>query len=129
MTVNRTRTRCAVVAMIVTLASVMTAPTAMAGVDHWFQGSLSKDFAYASVSAHSATYVQANAYNDLICSGLEQGVAGSYYDAPFFSDCDNYSVNGTAAGYYSPVCCFHATVIYGGPAAAKQILSATHYDW
>jgi len=111
------------------VVSLALAGTALATTDHWFSGSLGKDLAYASVGAHSVTYVEGDAYNDLICIGAETGNAGSYYDAPFFSDCQAQSVSGVAHSYYSGSCCFHATVIYGGPAASKTILSATHYDY
>jgi len=110
-------------------------PAAMASdncssqVCHWFSGSLGKDFADGSVEAHSLTYVQGNAYNDTICIGTETGNAGMYYDAPFFSDCQQYSSGGVAAAYFTPTCCYHATVIYSGPASAKTILAATHYDY
>jgi hypothetical protein len=96
---------------------------------HWFSGSLAKDFGWGSVEAHSLNYVEGDAYNDLICIGTETGNAGSYYDAPFFSDCQAYSSGGVAHQTYTPSCCFHATVIYSGPASSKTILAATHYDY
>lgn len=98
-------------------------------VCHWFSGSLGQDDGWGSVEAHSITYVEGDAYNDSICIGTETKVTDSYYDDPFFSDCQMYSINGVAHLTYTPTCCFHATVIYGGPASSKTILPATHYDY
>lgn len=77
----------------------------------------------------SIIYVQGNAYNDSICVGLATGVAGSYYAAPFYSDCDAYSSGGQASASHGPGCCYHGTAIYAGPASAKTILSPTHYSY
>jgi hypothetical protein len=123
----RNRIGCAVGVALLAISAF--APSALAYTDHWYAGDLAKDFGFASTAAHSITFIQGVAYNDTICVGAEQGTAGSYYDAPFFSDCQMYSSGGTANAYYNGACCFHATVIYGGPASSKTILSSTHYDF
>jgi hypothetical protein len=109
---------------------VLSAPSvANASVDHWFSGQLEAGFGWGSTSAHSYNFVEGDAYNDLICIGLELGHAGSYYDAPSYGDCQQYSSGGIARAWYSPTCCYHATVIYGGPASSKTILSGTHANF
>jgi hypothetical protein len=108
---------------------MMTAPTAQAGVDHWFSGSLPYQFGWASTAAHSISYIQGSANHDTFCVGLEQGVTGSYFDAPAYSDCYAYSSGGGVSVYFTPTCCFHATIVNGGPFNPISVNSATHYDY
>lgn len=113
------------------LASVILAAPASATCAspcHWFSGPLSDDWAYASIEAHSLTYVQGDANHNEFCIGAEQGSAGSYADSG--GDCQTWS-NGTfaAAHFYSGACCFHATIVNVGPLSSISITTATHYDY
>lgn len=115
-------------------AATMATPAAMAANDncssqvcHWFSGSLNEATAYGSYEAHSITYIEGDAYDDTICIGEETGTAG-YYIPLGGGGCSASSSGGVAHATFSG-CCYRAMVAYGGPAAAKQILSATHYDY
>jgi hypothetical protein len=96
---------------------------------HWFSGALSKNWAYASIEAHSLTYVEGDANHNEFCIGAEQGSAGSYSD-PGGGDCQAFSSgNFVAARFYSGNCCFHATIVNLGPLSSITVTSATHYDY
>lgn len=124
-------------ACIASLALTLAAVGAMAGPAravcaspcHWFSGELAKNWAYASIEAHSLTYIQGNANHNEFCIGAEAGSAGSYKDTSA-SDCQVYS-GGTfaAAGFYGGSCCFHATIVNVGPLSSINVTSATHYNY
>ena len=96
---------------------------------HWFSGALSNNYGYASIEAHSLTYVQGDANHNEFCIAAEQGSAGSYYD-PSGGDCQVYSSGSfAAAAFYSGNCCYHATIVNLGPLSSITVSSATHYDY
>jgi hypothetical protein len=119
------------VALAVCATAVLATPASAtcASPCHWYSGALSLNFGYASIEAHSLTYVQGNANHNEFCIGAEQGSAGSYSD-PSASDCQAWS-NGTfaASRFYSGACCFHATIVNVGPLSSITVSSSTHYDY
>lgn len=120
-----------VLALALSATAVLATPASAtcASPCHWYSGALSLNWAYASIEAHSLTYVQGNANHNEFCIGAEQGSAGSYFD-PSASDCQAWS-NGTfaASRFYSGACCFHATIVNVGPLSSITISSSTHYDY
>jgi len=116
-------------ALVAAAATASSARAVCASPCHWFSGELAKNWAFASIEAHSLTYVQGNANHNEFCIGAEAGSAGSYKDVSA-SDCQVFS-SGTfaAAGFYSGACCFHATIVNVGPLSSIVVSSATHYDY
>lgn len=105
-----------------------SANAACASPCHWFSGALSINFGFASIEAHSLTYVQGNANHNEFCIGAEAGSAGSYKDSG--GDCQAFSSGSFAASaHYSGACCFHATIVNVGPLSSITVTSATHYDY
>jgi hypothetical protein len=95
---------------------------------HWFSGGLSLNFGYASIEAHSLTYVQGNANHNEFCIAAETGNAGSYKDSG--GDCQVFSSGAfEAAAFYSGSCCFHATIVNVGPLSSINVSTSTHYDY
>jgi hypothetical protein len=95
---------------------------------HWFEGALSEDFGYASIEAHSLTYVQGNANHNEFCVGREAGTAGSYKDTG--GDCAVWSEGTFAADTtFGGNCCYHATIVNVGPLSSISVTSPTHYDY
>ena len=111
------------------MLSAAPASATCASPCHWFTGGLSDGWGYASIEAHSLTYVQGDANHNEFCIGAETGSAGSYSD-PGAGDCQAFSAGSFAASaFYSGSCCFHATIVNVGPLSSISVTSATHYDY
>lgn len=109
------------------LALLIVASAAFAYTDHWFSGTLQYGRGYASVAAHSITYIEGDANNSGFCIAGEQGISG-YHDAGDVPCQVAAGSNGVAAAYYAGVCCYHADISnYNG--FNIEVYTSTHYDY
>jgi hypothetical protein len=105
------------------------APAAHAGTDHWYATTLNASFGYASVEAHSITYIQGSANVNGFCVAKDQGITG--YAAATRSVAGTRTC-ATSGGFASRLengaCCYHGWIDNqtGGPIVVN---SSTYYSF
>jgi hypothetical protein len=116
-------------ATIAVAFSALGAPSAFAGTDHWFNGTMPAGFGFASTAAHSITYIEATGNFNGFCVAKDTGLAG--YDLASRNVAGTRtcaSSGGFASRTENGACCFHGWV---DDSTANNILfdPSTHYSF
>jgi hypothetical protein len=105
------------------------APAAHAGTDHWYATTLNAGLGYASVDAHSITYIQGAANLNGFCVAKDQGITG--YDVATRSVAGGRTC-ATSGGFASRsengACCYHGW-IDNQTGSAIAVNSSTYYSF
>jgi hypothetical protein len=115
------------IALTVVLAAGTT--TAHASSDYWFSGNLPAGLGYASVGAHSITYIEGDANYNGFCIAKDQGLTG--YGSASRTPAGSVacaSSGGFVARSENGACCYHGWIA-NGLGNAITVWSTTRYDY
>lgn len=106
-----------------------SATVAYAASDAWFSGTLAAATGYASIDAHSITYIQGSASANGFCVAKDQGLAGY---APSSHTPVGTQACATSGGFASRsengACCYHGWIVNNN-GSEITVGSSTRYDY
>lgn len=106
------------------------ATVALAATNHWFSGTLTPGYGYASTAANSITYIEGTGNYNGFCVAKDQDISGyallSAHSPTGTSACA--SSGGFASRSENGACCWHGWI---GNGTSNDLLvdSSTHYSY